>query len=633
MSQVTRTLLLLLILTVSLGVFADDFQNPRKEAAQSASAADRCTDLSGKAELPGPSEAFETTPVESPEPAAGPDRCTDVSGKIELPCPSIFGSEASSVERSPSLADTRRCTDVSGKIVLPCPSNVAVEKGSVAGARVGRVSLERSLARNILLDQKAIWTSPLRLRDRDVNWFLPFVAVSAGLIGGDTGIEDHLPDSPSVIRRSRDFSNYGTAAFLAGAGGFYLWGRATHNDHMRETGLLSGEALINSFLVTSAMKGITQRQRPFEGDGKGRFWEGGSSFPSEHAAAAWSVASVIAHEYPGPLTQILAYGAASAVSATRVTGRKHFASDVFIGSALGWYIGRQVYRAHHDSELDGSATSTHAPTEEKVSQPDDIGSPYVPLDTWIYPAFDRLAAMGYVQTTFAGLRPWTRVECARLVEETEELLRGGEAEPAEAYELQRALQKEFEDELQVRRGERNRYLRVESIYGRFTGIFGTPLADSYHFGQTVINDFGRPFSEGANVSTGFSLRGAAGRFAFYVRGEYQRSPQPPPLSEAVRQAIAVTDEILPSEVADPTGTNTFRLLDTYASVTLKNMQISVGKQSLWWGPGTSNALIFSNNAEPIYMVRIARVEPFKLPSFLGVLGPAKTEFFFGKLVG
>jgi len=73
---------------------------------------------------------------------------------------------------------------------------------------------------------------------------------------------------------------------------------------------------------------------------------GASSFPSQHATVSWAIASVIAHEYPGPLTQILAYGVAGGVSAARVAGQKHFLSDALVGSALGWYLGRQTFRSH-----------------------------------------------------------------------------------------------------------------------------------------------------------------------------------------------------------------------------------------------------------------------------------------------
>ena len=64
-------------------------------------------------------------------------------------------------------------------------------------------------------------------------------------------------------------------------------------------------------------------------------------------------------------------------------------------------------------------------------------------------------------------------------------------------------------------------MRLESIYTRATGISGEPLNDSYHFGQTIINDYGRPFGEGFNNVTGFSGWATEGRYTIYVRGEYQ----------------------------------------------------------------------------------------------------------------
>src|SRR5579863_1692166 len=49
-----------------------------------------------------------------------------------------------------------------------------------------------------------------------------------------------------------------------------------------------------------------------------------------------------------------------------------------------------------------------------MGNPNNMGSPYVPMDTWIYPAFDRLIALGFVRSAIVGQRPWTRLECTRL---------------------------------------------------------------------------------------------------------------------------------------------------------------------------------------------------------------------------
>jgi hypothetical protein len=79
--------------------------------------------------------------------------------------------------------------------------------------------------------------------------------------------------------------------------------------------------------------------------------------------------------------------------------------------------------------------------------------------------------------------------------------------------------------------------------------------------------------------------------------------------------------------------NRFRLRDAYVGITLENWQVTFGKQSLWWGPGEGGSMMLSNNAEPINMFRINRVSPFKLPSFLGWMGPMRVEFFLGQLSG
>ena len=117
------------------------------------------------------------------------------------------------------------------------------------------------------------------------------------------------------------------------------WGGFAKNEHQRETGFLSGEAAVDAYLDTTAIKYVAGRDRPFTANGQGNFFDGGGSFPSLHSSVSWAIASVIAHEYPGPVTQVLSYGLAGAVSVARVEAHQHFMSDAVIGSALGWYLG------------------------------------------------------------------------------------------------------------------------------------------------------------------------------------------------------------------------------------------------------------------------------------------------------
>ena len=495
-----------------------------------------------------------------------------------------------------------------------------------------RYRLEHSLIPNMLSDQKAFWTRPARPTAADIHWFIPLVASTSFLIGNDTAIESKLPDSPDFIRRSRSFSNFGTASLVGAAGTLYFWGRLKNNDRARESGWLSGEALVNTFLDSSVIKLASRRTRPLQGNGKGEFWQGGGSFPSEHAAAAWSVASVIAHEYPGFLTQLLAYGTAAGVSASRVTGRKHFAADAFIGSALGWYMGRQVYRAHHDPELGGASFDERA---EERRNPGNTGSPYVPLDSWVYPAFDRLSALGLVSSGLAGMRPWTRLECARLSNEATDAAGEDNSRSSESGQLVAALQQEFVSELDEHGvAGNNRQLRIEAVYTRVTGISGSPLNRSYDFGQTILNDFGRPFAEGVNNVTGLSGWASAGPLVVSVRGEYQHAPASPALPQEARQLISTLDFGVPVPPNSPTpAVNHFQLLDAYVAINFNSWQLSFGKQSLWWGPSQGGPMMFSDNAVPVTMLRLDRASPFKLPSILGLLGPMRTQVILGQLSG
>jgi membrane-associated phospholipid phosphatase len=219
-------------------------------------------------------------------------------------------------------------------------------------------SLEKKFFVNILDDQRAIWTSPFRLHQNYTKWLAPLGLSTVVLIATDRRTSGELVehgDNLNRLRVSKDISRFGALYSTAGvAAALYLTGRATHNDRLRETGLLGAEALIDSNIVAVALKTTSQRQRPPEDHSSGEFFAGGSSFPSGHAISAWSLATVIAQEYGHhrPLVQVGTYGLAAAVSLSRYTGRNHFLSDVLVGSAMGYGIGRYVYHKHHDSALD-----------------------------------------------------------------------------------------------------------------------------------------------------------------------------------------------------------------------------------------------------------------------------------------
>jgi membrane-associated phospholipid phosphatase len=229
-------------------------------------------------------------------------------------------------------------------------------------------TLEHEFFKNILHDQGAIWTAPFHLHNRDARWLAPLSLGAGALLVTDQEAAEAIHDNRTRLNVSRDVSYLG-APYGAGsiAAVFYLYGRAHHDARARETGLLAGEALIDSSIIVGALKLATERRRPRSRPDAGEFFTGGNSFPSGHAISAWSVATVVAHEYHDrPLVQVAAYGLASAVSVARYTGRNHFPSDILVGSALGYGIGRYVYRTHHRQTTDAGGGDTFAQERSKL---------------------------------------------------------------------------------------------------------------------------------------------------------------------------------------------------------------------------------------------------------------------------
>jgi membrane-associated phospholipid phosphatase len=225
--------------------------------------------------------------------------------------------------------------------------------GSAVCAQTPPRSLERDFFKNILNDQKTIWTTPMRLRRRDAKWAIPAGIGFMALVTTDRITGDEMAEFDRQLKTSRIVSNAGSVYGLGTiAGAFYLFGRSKNDDRARETGLLSAEALVNAVIVESALKRITQRARPLSGVERSEFFDGGNSFPSGHSTQAWAVATIIANEYQDRCAvQIAAYAAATAVSVARFTGRRHYLSDVVAGSALGYVIGKYVYTTRHRSSL------------------------------------------------------------------------------------------------------------------------------------------------------------------------------------------------------------------------------------------------------------------------------------------
>ncbi len=267
--------------------------------------------------------------------------------------PGLAAGDSLSRQRRVSTADTRiselRPSDSSSASALPPPVN--------AGGTPDRcdfISAFGACVKDVLHDQRGIWTSPAHLHPRDAIWLAPLAAAVAISIHYDAATLQTVDRNDYGVRFSNAYTHIGSPYVLLGASGaVYALGKLTHSERFRETGVLEIEALADSLFVAEVLKVATNRERPNTGTGAGRFWPEGAgltlngSFPSGHATASWAFAHVLVDETPDHRwLHVGIYVLAAGVSVGRVTGRYHFPSDALVGSVIGYLIGGYVYRAH-----------------------------------------------------------------------------------------------------------------------------------------------------------------------------------------------------------------------------------------------------------------------------------------------
>jgi len=238
----------------------------------------------------------------------------------------------------------------------PAPEQTAPPAVDLTTGVPQREATWRSLPGDFLHDQKDLWTFPWQLA-KGHHWkpTLIVVGVTAGLVVADQY------DTPYFRKHQANWDDVNdvfdplitTGEVISLPVGLMTAGYIRHDDREVNTAILAAEAYGDSLVINLTMKAITRRMRPVDvplnGDYSDTFFKGGkspfkgSSFPSGHATAVWSVATVVAERYRHrgkPWIPVLAYTLATAISCSRITESAHFPSDVWLGSALGYSIAK-----------------------------------------------------------------------------------------------------------------------------------------------------------------------------------------------------------------------------------------------------------------------------------------------------
>lgn len=218
-----------------------------------------------------------------------------------------------------------------------------------------------------------------------------------------------------------------------------------------------------------------------------------------------------------------------------------------------------------------------------------FASPYLPVGDEAYIILHRLEAEGIIESGLLTTKPLSIKEIHRLTKEAE---RNSYAKSIFIEGLVKTLKERFKDE---DRGARF----IKPIDFFYTGYV---YADSDIQALNYNND-GDIYKKGSNGRAGFSSGAELGWFSFYLNPELRYSERD---TEAV-------------------------IKRGYGVLSFLGLDLQIGKDSQWWGPGYHGAILLSNNAEPFMMLKISNPQPVLLPWIFKHLGPLRFVFFATRL--
>lgn len=228
---------------------------------------------------------------------------------------------------------------------------------------------------------KQMATIPFQLKKKEWSKVGLFSLVAGGIAVANKPINrfavDLSANNKSVFDASKFITKFGGLYEVYTLGALFTYGLVFKTEKEKATTLLATQAYLTAGAVQIVTKALSGVQRPnyydpitgknsfafhnpfyrFKKDANGQRLGSNthSSFPSGHTTGAFAAATVFAIEYrKKPLIPIISYTAATLIGLSRLTENKHWATDVFVGAALGYLSGKQVVNNYHRyAELKG----------------------------------------------------------------------------------------------------------------------------------------------------------------------------------------------------------------------------------------------------------------------------------------
>ncbi|MHB8055023.1 MAG: phosphatase PAP2 family protein [Candidatus Aminicenantales bacterium] len=218
--------------------------------------------------------------------------------------------------------------------------------------------LNGAYLRKTVSDVIAVGTAPVRWDGNDFLKFAAFAGATGLIFAFDREIYDWVQDHKTKASRdaSKVISKFGNGAYLAGfLAVLYGGGEIFDSRPLRKTALVGVESFLAASAVITVIKIVAGRARPYSGEDPDSFhpfsFQGKYvSFASADAATAFAVATTIDEHSDSFWIDALAYTAAGLAAVYRVHDRKHWPSDVFAGSAIGYFTARAINALNKDGD-------------------------------------------------------------------------------------------------------------------------------------------------------------------------------------------------------------------------------------------------------------------------------------------
>ena len=221
-----------------------------------------------------------------------------------------------------------------------------------------------------------IITQPAKFTSED--WIK--VSTTLGITGLATLIDKEIKEF-SKSNRSQFLNNlfsidkyYHIEGIAISIAVIYGYGALNNNDKMKNLGLRLTEATVYSGIIDLAAKVIIGRSRPTNIDDQYVFQPFSFSFentalPSGHTTLSFAYSTVMANEYNNFFWKFGWYSLAGLVGYARIYNNQHWFSDVFLGAALGYFIGEFVINHKSNQKIQS----------DKIAVPQPVISFKIPL--------------------------------------------------------------------------------------------------------------------------------------------------------------------------------------------------------------------------------------------------------------